>query len=246
MKFLAVIPARYDSKRFPGKSLALLDGRPMIQWVNEATQRCQVFDSVVVATDDQRIADAVTKFGGEVAITRADHETGTDRVAEVSELFPEFDVVVNVQGDQPFVNEEMLEQLVAPYRHGETPEMTTVACPFQDESSAADPNAVKVVCNQGMQALYFSRSPIPYYRQQHEAPVYHHLGLYAFRQDFLRTYSSLSPTPLELCEQLEQLRVLENGFSIRVTLVDKPAMEVNTPEELVLAQQFLDAQAANR
>lgn len=245
MKILAVIPARFDSKRFPGKPLADLGGRPIIQWVYEATRKCPVFNQVLVATDDDRIADVVSKFGGEVTMTRKDHSTGTDRAAEVATQFPEVDVVANVQGDLPFVHSEMLQQLVAPYLQGGTPEMTTIACPIADEATRQDPNSVKVVCDQQMQALYFSRAPLPFYRQQHEAPVYHHLGLYAFRYDFLRTYTSLAPTPLEQCEQLEQLRVLENGYAIQVSLVDQPAMEVNTPEELALAQELVDREGSS-
>ena len=241
MKILAVIPSRFASQRFPGKPLAMIGDRPMVEWVYEATRSCDVFDDIVVATEDERIVKAVNKFGGHVEMTRADHATGTDRVAEVAGRYPEADIVVNVQGDQPFVTAEMLRQLVAPYLAGERPEMTTLAVPMVDREAEDDPHSVKVVCTRSMHALYFSRSPIPHYRQRHAAPVFHHLGLYAFRRDFLEIYSTLPATPLEQCEQLEQLRVLENDFRIRVSLAEKPVMEINTPEDLELAQRRLKA-----
>lgn len=241
MKILAVIPARFASQRFPGKPLALIGDRPMVQWVYEATSECEVFSQVVVATDDTRIADAVKQFGGKVEMTGSHHQTGTDRVAEVACRYPDADVVVNVQGDQPFVTAEMLRRLVAPYVAGETPDMTTLACQIVDREIEADPNSVKVVCTRSMHALYFSRAPIPHYRQRHDAPVYHHLGLYAFRRDFLQTYTTFAPTPLEQCEQLEQLRVLENDGRIRVSLAEKHVLEINTPDDLVRAHQLFDA-----
>lgn len=239
MNILAVIPARYASQRFPGKPLARIDGRPMIQWVYEATRGSEVFQQVVVATDDERIAEAVRAFGGEVEMTSPRHATGTDRVAEVAARCPEADVVANVQGDQPFVTPEMLRRLVAPYLAGERPDMTTLACEIADSSLEDDPNTVKVVCSRSMRALYFSRASIPHYRERHNAPVYHHLGLYAFRRDFLQTYTTFQPTPLEQCEQLEQLRVLENDGHIRVSLAEKHVLEINTPEDLARAEAAL-------
>ncbi|MEO0757649.1 MAG: 3-deoxy-manno-octulosonate cytidylyltransferase [Cyanobacteria bacterium J06648_16] len=237
---LAVIPARYASQRFPGKPLVKLDHRPMVQWVYEAARTCPAFSQVIVATEDERIAEAVQAFGGVVELTSADHASGTDRVAEVAERHPDADVVVNVQGDQPFVTARMLEQLVAPYQTGQTPppEMTTLACPLT-EADYPDPNAVKVICDRNQRALYFSRSPIPYYRQPGPAPVYHHLGLYAFRRDFLARYAELPPTPLEACEGLEQLRVLENGYSIVVCQTEKKVLEINTPADLTAAQAHI-------
>ena len=239
VNLLAVIPARYASQRFPAKPLAMIGERPMVEWVYRATVGCEVFQQVVVATEDERIADAVKKFGGTVEMTRSDHATGTDRVAEVAARYPDAQVVANVQGDQPFVTAEMLRRLVAPYLAGETPEMTTLACEINDPEIETDPNSVKVVCSRSMHALYFSRSPIPYYRERHDAPVYHHLGLYAFRRDFLQTYTTFAATPLEQCEQLEQLRVLENDGRIRVSLAEKHVLEINTPEDLARAHAFV-------
>ena len=236
---LAVIPSRYASQRFPGKPLVAIGGKPMVQWIYEAATSCEVFDEVIVATDDQRIADAVAGFGGQCMMTSSEHQTGTDRVAEVARSYPSASVVVNVQGDQPFVTNDILTRLVQPYLDGETPDMTTVACPLVGEQTYRDPNTVKVVCDQHMLAMFFSRSPIPYYRTQVEAPVYHHMGLYAFSAAFIQHYAELTPTPFEQCEQLEQLRVLEHGYRIRVSLIDRAIPEVNTPDDLIVAEKLM-------
>lgn len=242
MQILAVIPARYDSVRFPGKPLVQIGDRPMIQWVYEAAKSCTVFDQVVVATDSEKIAACVRAFDGVVEMTSSEHLTGTDRVAEVAERYPDMDVVVNVQGDQPFATPEMLTELVVPYLDGDQPEMTTLACPLNVKTGHADPNSVKVLCDLKGRALYFSRAPIPYFRTPGVAPVFHHLGLYAFRRDFLANYAQLTPTPLEHCEGLEQLRVLEHGFEIRVCHTHQAILEINTPEDLEQAQLVIAAQ----
>ena len=239
MKILAVIPARYDSQRLAGKVLAPIGNKPMVQWVYEAAAQSSVFTKVVVATDSPLVADCVRGFGGEVEITCSKPSTGTDRVAEVATRYPEFSVVVNVQGDQPFVTSTMLAELVTPYLEGESPEMTTLACPLDHETGYHNPNSVKVLCGQKQQALYFSRSPIPFYRNPLKVPVYHHLGLYAFRQDFLETYTQLPATPIEQCEGLEQLRVLEHGYTIRVCQTAKAVVEVNTAQDLLEAQSLV-------
>lgn len=238
MEILAVIPARYDSQRFPGKPLVLIDDRPMVQWVYEAAKSCAAFSQVVVATDSDRVAECVDKFGGVVEMTSSEHQTGTDRVAEVALRYPHMSAIANVQGDQPFVTAEMLTELVTPYLQGHAPDMTTLACPLEQDDYF-NPNAVKVLCDRHNRALYFSRSPIPYYRNSGTAPVFHHLGLYAFRRDFLATYAQLTPTPLEQCEALEQLRVLEHGYSIHVCQTQKAVLEINTPADLVQAQSLL-------
>lgn len=240
MKILAVIPARYQSQRFPGKPLVKIGDRPMVQWVYEAAKSCTVFDSVVVATDSNKIAACVRKFGGEVEMTRSDCPTGTDRVAEVAVRYPQMEVIVNVQGDQPFVTKEALTALVVPYLQGDSPEMTTLACPLNQETDYDDPNVVKVLCDRQGRALYFSRTSIPYYRNRGDAPVFHHLGLYGFRQDFLANYAKLTPTPLEQCEGLEQLRALEHGYAIKVCQTHKAALEINTPDDLQKAQFLIN------
>lgn len=223
--------------RFPGKPLADLGGRPLVQWVYESASGCADIDELVVATPDPEIIDAVRGFGGQVELTRSDHPTGTDRVAEVAERHAEAEVVVNIQGDQPFVTAPMLSALVGPYHAGAEPVMTTVAAPLDPDSGPGDPNIVKVVCDRAGDALYFSRSPIPFRRHQMVGPLptYHHIGLYAFTRDFLAKYATMSPTPLEQAEGLEQLRVLEHGYRIRVSPIDHPVLEVNTPEDLVQA-----------
>jgi 3-deoxy-manno-octulosonate cytidylyltransferase (CMP-KDO synthetase) len=194
---------------------------------------------VLVATDSAEVAEGVRSFGGNVELTRSNHVTGTDRVAEAAERYPELDVIANVQADQPFVTPEMLEQLVAPYTRGESPAMTTLACPLADQERAADPNVVKVVCDRRGRALYFSRSPIPYCLEEDAPALLHHLGLYAFRADALRAYTELAPTPLERCERLEQLRALEHGFEIAVCLTETAVLEVNTVEDSLRAQDTL-------
>jgi 3-deoxy-manno-octulosonate cytidylyltransferase (CMP-KDO synthetase) len=241
LRILAVVPARYAASRFPGKPLADLDGRPIIQWVYEAAARCDAFDEVVVATDSAEIADRVREFGGAVELTRDDHLSGTDRVAEVAERHPEADVVVNVQGDQPFATPDMLAALVAPYRTGDRPQMTTLACPIVDADSWGDTNVVKVVRGVDGHALYFSRSPIPYdaWPPAPEVQPLHHLGLYAFTREAVLRFPALPPTPLEKQERLEQLRALEHGIRIQVCETPRPVLEVNTPEDLEQARQLV-------
>lgn len=240
MRILAVIPARYQSQRFPGKPLAMIGNRPMVQWVYEAAVSCPSFSQVVVATDSEAIANCVWEFGGRVEMTHSDHLTGTDRVAEVAERYLEMGAIANVQGDQPFVTPEMLTQLVAPYLQGKLPDMTTLACPLNHQTGYTDPNVVKVLCDRQGRALYFSRAPIPYYRHQGPAPVFHHLGLYAFRRGFLAEYAKLTPTPLESCEGLEQLRVMEHGYAIAVCQTQTAVLEVNTPDDLLKAQSLIE------
>jgi 3-deoxy-manno-octulosonate cytidylyltransferase (CMP-KDO synthetase) len=249
LPILAVIPARYQSQRFPGKPLVQIGDKPMVQRVYDAAKACKAFDRVMVATESETIAEVVRAFGGEVALTSDQHETGTDRIAEVAARHPEYAVVVNVQGDQPFVTAPMLEQLVAPYLTNSSeapptdwPHMTTLACPLNFTQDMNNPNVVKVICDRTQKALYFSRSPIPYPQKPvppESLPVYHHLGLYAFRADFLAEYTQLTPTPLEQCESLEQLRVLEHGYRIHVCKTETAIIEINTPEDLKIAQTLI-------
>ena len=242
VRILGVIPARMAATRFPGKPLVNLVGRPLVRWVYESAAGCTDFDALLVATPDEEIAEAVRGFGGAVELTRADHPTGTDRVAEVAARHPEADVVVNVQGDQPFVTPEMLSALVSPYRSGESPVMTTVGAPLDESSGPSDPNVVKVICDRSGDALYFSRSPLPYRRNPvpEFLPVYHHIGLYAFTREFLGRYATMLPTPLEQAEGLEQLRALEHGHRIRVCPISRPVIEVNSPDDLIQARQLIE------
>lgn len=240
MKILCVIPSRMASTRLPRKPLVQIQGKPMIQWVYENASRCKAFAKVIVATDNQEIADFVTSIGGDAVMTDPDCPTGTDRVAAVADAFHDMDVIVNLQGDEPFIKPHMLEQLIAPYLDGEMPEMTTLAYPLDMENKYLDAGTVKVITDLHQNAIYFSRAPIPFFRFSYQAnvPVYNHMGLYAFRRDFLMQYRYLKPTPLELIESLEQLRVIENGFKIRVCLTAEKTLEINTPEELAQAQEF--------
>lgn len=237
IKILCVIPSRIASTRLPRKPLLPIQGKPMVQWTYENAARCEWLSDVIVATDSDEIADVIHRIGGKVMMTDPSIPTGSERVANVAATFPHIDVVINLQGDEPFIQPAMLQQLVAPYLAGETPEMTTLARSLSEENRT-NPGAVKVVTDLAGNALYFSRSPIPYYRSDVKAPAYHHIGLYAFRYDFLQQFKSLPQTPLEQTECLEQLRVLEHGFKIKVCLTDGMTFEINTPEEYEIAQSF--------
>lgn len=238
LKILCVIPSRIASTRLARKPLLPIQGKPMVQWTYENARRCAALTKLVVATDSEAIAAVIEAAGGEVAMTDPALATGSARVAAVAEQFPEMDVIINLQGDEPFIKPSMLETLIAPFLAGEKPAMTTLAYPFQTEQEFNDPGAVKVITDIHHNAIYFSRSPIPYYRAEVDAPVYHHMGLYAFSRDFLKIYQSLAQTPLDKAESLEQLRVLEHGYKIRICLTDERTLEINTPEELVRAQSF--------
>lgn len=238
MRALAVIPARRASSRLPAKPLELIAGRPMIRHVYEATVESGCFADVVVATDDAEICGVVEGFGGVAELTSTSHATGTDRVAEVSGRRDGFDVVANVQGDQPFVTAAMLGALLQPFMDALPPQMTTLGCPLSD-GAADDPHVVKVLVDRHDDAIYFSRAPVPYRWNSGEVPVLHHLGLYAFTPDALRRYTLLEPTPLEAIEGLEQLRALEHGWRIRVGRSETGALEVNTAEDLVAARALM-------
>ena len=237
MRILCVIPSRIGSTRTPRKPLLPIQGKPMIQWVYENAARASFLSELIVATDSEEIARVIKQIGGKVRMTDPDLPSGSERVAAVAELFPEMDVIINLQGDEPFIKPSMLKQLVSPYLNGETPEMTTLAYPLTREKYHS-PGSVKVITDISGNAIYFSRAPIPYFRTEGEVPLYHHMGLYAFRRDFLMLYKTLPQTPLEKAESLEQLRVLEHGYRIRVCLTDEKTLEINTPEEYEEAQHF--------
>ena len=239
MKILCVIPSRMASTRLQRKPLLPIQGKPMVQWVYENASRCKVLSKVVVATDNDEISQIIQSVGGTCLMTDPNLATGSDRVAAVAKHFPDMDVIINLQGDEPFIKPRMLEQLVAPYLAGETPDMTTLAHPLDLKTKYMEPGTVKVITDLHKNALYFSRAPIPYFRvQTSQVPVYNHIGLYAFRRDFLMTYQNLPQTPLEKTESLEQLRALEHGYKIRVCLTEERTLEINTPEEYAQAQQF--------
>jgi 3-deoxy-manno-octulosonate cytidylyltransferase (CMP-KDO synthetase) len=238
MEIVGVIPARFASTRLPGKPLLSDTGRPLIQHVVEAARRSKSIDRVIVATDDRRIADAVAGFGGEVVMTRADHATGTDRVAEVAARLGGARIIVNLQGDEPEVSGDSLDRVVALLEDDAEAPMATLATPIRDEATYRDPACVKVVCSARGRALYFSRSPIPCHRDglpdpaSCPRPIAHlHLGLYAYRRGFLLSIAALPPSPLEAAEKLEQLRVLGAGFPIAVGIVEEASVGVDTHED---------------
>ena len=244
--FVAIIPARYASTRFPGKPLAILGGKPVIQRVYE--QALKVFENVYVATDDDRIYSAVQAFGGNVVMTSSDHKSGTDRCYEAyRKCGVEADVVVNIQGDEPFIDPSQLVTIKELFANPET-DIATLVKPFAKDlpyQALENPNSPKVVVDDNWNALYFSRSVIPYLRrdeQEHWAEnhnYYKHIGLYAFRADVLGSVTSLKQAPLELAESLEQLRWLSAGYTIKVGTTDVETIGIDTPEDLSNAEKFL-------
>jgi 3-deoxy-manno-octulosonate cytidylyltransferase (CMP-KDO synthetase) len=243
MKFIAVIPARYASTRFPGKPLAILGGKTVIQRVYE--QAMSVLPEVFVATDDERIFDAVASFGGKAVMTRADHKSGTDRIEEAVETIgTDADVIINIQGDEPFVQPSQIETLMHLFDAPET-QIGTLGKPFDTMEAVMNPNSPKIVTDRRGFALYFSRSVIPYIRGveqgdwMHHYPFLKHLGVYAYRHEVLAEVTHLPQGLLEKAESLEQLRWLENGYRIRVGLTDVETVGIDTPDDLLRAEQFL-------
>ena len=237
-EFVAVIPARYASTRFPGKPLAEIGGKTMIRRVWERAST--VFDRVVVATDDERIAAHVESFGGTVCLTRADHPSGTDRIGEVAQkLNLKDEVVVNIQGDEPFVDPSQLRAVCGLF-DDPTCQIGTLATPFLADENIENPNAVKAVFSASTgRALYFSRSVVPYLRNAVEHTYYKHVGLYAYRASVLCELVALPVGELERCESLEQLRWLEAGYAIRVATTDLRSIGIDTPEDLAEAERYL-------
>lgn len=231
-KVYCIIPARFHSTRLPGKPLADIAGKPMIQRVYEQAVKAEKVDRVIVATDHEDIFSVVKNFGGEVVMTSAHHATGTDRLAEVAEQFPEADIIINIQGDEPEIDPKVIDQLVVPLGNSDDLSMATVITPMND-NELEQPGCVKVVVDQKGKALYFSRSLIPYLRTETRiVPVYKHIGVYGYQREFLLQFSKLVPTPLEQMESLEQLRALEYGYQIQTILVAHSAIGVDTPEDL--------------
>ncbi len=239
-RVIAIIPARYESTRLPGKPLADIHGQPMIRRVYERAAQADGIDRVLVATDDARIREAVASFGGEVVMTSAAHSTGTDRIAEVARDL-DADVIVNVQGDLPLLDPAMVAAAVAPLRADAGLPMATIKTAIRAEEELRNPNVVKVVTDRDGFALYFSRSPLPHWRDGAPAEVlaHKHIGLYVYRREFLLTLARLEPTPLEQAEKLEQLRALEWGFRIKVVEVAAASIEVDTARDLERARALV-------
>jgi 3-deoxy-manno-octulosonate cytidylyltransferase (CMP-KDO synthetase) len=245
-KISAVIPARYGSSRFEGKPLADILGKPMIQYVYEGVRESKLIDEVIVATDDQRIMEAVQSFGGKAVMTSPTHFTGTDRVAEVAEKLKS-EIIVNVQGDEPLIKGNIIDKAIRPLLTEDTLQLSTLMTRIEEVKDWLNPHIVKVVVDQKNYALYFSRSPIPFPRDLHigrlesnpfgtsrplPKRVFKHIGVYVFRRKFLLHFSKMMPSPLEKLEKLEQLRALENGYRIKVNPVNYEPLSVDTPEDL--------------
>ena len=241
---LGVIPARFASSRFPGKALASLAGKPMVQHVWERAARARYLDDLLVATDDERIAAAVRQFGGRVRMTRRDHPSGTDRLAEVASAEPAA-IYVNIQGDEPLIDPEAIDATILSVLGDESVSMGTLKKRIIDPTDILNPNVVKVVTNLLSDAIYFSRCAIPYERDGRSGlPVYYkHIGLYVYRSELLLRYPDLTIGPLEKSEKLEQLRALENGFRIRVVDTEYESLGVDTPEDLERVNQLFSAVA---
>ncbi|OPZ97820.1 MAG: 3-deoxy-manno-octulosonate cytidylyltransferase [Bacteroidetes bacterium ADurb.Bin408] len=245
MKILGIIPARYASTRFPGKPLALIAGKTMIQRVYKQVLKAKCLSNIIVATDDERIFDHVVSFGGQAVMTSKHHSTGTERCLEASKkLSPhnEFDVIINIQGDEPLINPIQIDKLAACFKINET-QIATLGKALTEDEDKNNPNIVKLVTDKAGKALYFSRYPIPYIREKEPDGMvfYKHLGLYAFNKGVLDDICNLKPTLLEKAESLEQLRWLENGYCIRVVFSDSESLAVDTPEDILKVENFIKA-----
>jgi 3-deoxy-manno-octulosonate cytidylyltransferase (CMP-KDO synthetase) len=236
-----VIPTRYESKRFPGKALVKMGEKPLIQYVYERAQEVRGARQVLVATDDERIKKAVEEFGGQVVMTSTDHKCGTERVAEAAESL-QAEIIINLQGDEPLIEPGSIEQLIAAMADNPKLPMATLKTRIVDEKELRNPNVVKVVTDRDDFALYFSRSVIPHQGKDADRGAFKHIGVYAYRKDFLRQYARLGQTELEKREKLEQLRVLENGFKIMVVQTEHDSIAVNTLKELELVITLMEAE----
>ncbi|NQT47172.1 MAG: 3-deoxy-manno-octulosonate cytidylyltransferase [Candidatus Omnitrophica bacterium] len=238
MRVIGIIPARYNSTRFQGKVLAEIDGKPIVQHVYERAKKAKILDDLIVATDDERVVKVVEAFGGKVAFTSPDQPSGSDRIAEVVNEI-DVKIVVNIQGDEPLIEPAMINDVAECMLKDESLVMATIIRRLEEPSDLIDPNIVKVVCDKEGFALYFSRSAIPFIRETGEdasdfnsVPIYKHIGLYAYTKDFLFTFTNFPKTSLEKAEQLEQLRVLENGYRIKTVQTQFDTIGIDTPADL--------------
>jgi 3-deoxy-manno-octulosonate cytidylyltransferase (CMP-KDO synthetase) len=242
---LAVVPARFASTRFPGKIIAPLAGKPLVLHAYERAKQATLVDEVIIATDHEKVLEALAPFDAKVIMTRDDHPTGTDRIAEVAAQY-NTEIIVNVQGDEALIDPHTIDEAIRPLLNQPDVAMSTARHRISDWDDINDPTVVKVVCNQAGHALYFSRSPIPYIREEadrvHASTTYwQHIGLYVYRRDFLLNYAKLPQTPLEKLEKLEQLRVLENGYTIAVVDTEYRAIGVDVPADLERVRLILAA-----
>lgn len=239
VEITAIIPARYAANRFPGKLLAFLAGKPIIQWVYEGAQQCPLINQIIIATDHEAIYKTAQGFGAEVRMTSPNHQTGTDRIAEIAGGIAA-DIVVNLQGDEPFIEGSIISLAIEPFLEDPSVVMSTLKTHIIDSNEPLDPNIVKVVTDRYDFALYFSRSPIPYFRDGRPitAHAFKHIGLYVYQKDFLLKFTKLPQSPLEKAEKLEQLRALENGYKIKVINCPYQGIGIDTPDDLKKAENL--------
>ena len=239
MKTAIIIPARYGSSRLEGKPLIRVNNKPIIQWVWEKARMVKSADTVIVATDDERIFDCVKSFGGEVEMTSANHKCGSDRIREVVDRHPEIGFVVNLQGDEPMITPESIEEVIKNVKFDDNADISTLIRPITDKNEVDNPNLVKCVTDINGYALYFSRSKIPYERKTGIISFYGHLGIYGYKREALIKMTELPQTPLEMTESLEQLRALENGMKIKTSVVDFVPVGIDTSEDLEKFKQLV-------
>ena len=238
-KTAIIIPARYGSSRLEGKPLLKVCEKPVIQWVYEKAQQAKLADMIIVATDDERIFNAVKAFGGEVEMTSVNHKCGSDRIREVAERHPEIAYIVNLQGDEPLIKPESIDAVARNVQEDDKADISTLIRVLTDEEEINNPNLVKCVVDNNGYALYFSRSKIPYERNKNVATFYGHLGIYGYKRDALMKMTSLPQTPLEKAESLEQLRAIENGMKIKTSVVDFVPVGIDTAEDLEKFKQIV-------
>ncbi len=238
MKFLGVIPARYESTRLPKKPLKDICGHSMIEWVYKRAMKSNL-DEVIIATDSQEVFDEVKRFGGEVILTDKNHLNGTSRIAEVCEKITDYDVIINVQGDEPLIEPDMINSLIDVFKKEESLKMATLKHKLHKKEDIENPNFVKVITDRDDYAIYFSRSVIPYPRNENLDIYFKHVGIYGYKREFVLEYSKMESTPLENSESLEQLRVLENGYKIKVLETPFEIIGVDTKEELEKVRNYI-------
>jgi 3-deoxy-manno-octulosonate cytidylyltransferase (CMP-KDO synthetase) len=243
MNIIGIIPARYGSTRLEGKPLKDICGKPMIQYVYETVMKSELLTQVIVATDDQRIVDVVESFSGKARLTSKNHRTGTDRIAEIAKDIPS-DIVVNIQGDEPLLDVRMIDEAIRPLITDPELDACTLCRPIMNAEDLQNPNVVKTVFDRNGNALYFSRSLIPYPRKQEGHQAFEHIGIYVYRKSFLMQYIKMPPTPLEVSESLEQLRILENGIRLKVviTAYEYNGLSVDTQEDLDNVRRIISNQ----
>ncbi len=240
MKVIALIPARFAATRFPGKLMKVLNGKTILQRTYEAVTQTNLFDEVIVVCDDQRLIDHMHVIGGKAVLSVNEHESGTDRIAEAA-IDIEADVIINIQGDEPFISTESLVKVIDLFQD-ETVQVASLMLPIEEDEKINNPNCVKVVVDKKMRALYFSRSPIPYFRDDSfPKSAYQHIGVYGFRKEVLLAFSKLPVSDLERIEKLENLRMLENGISVHLAVIDHVGISIDTEEDFLKAKAYLDA-----